>query len=141
MSNQMVVCNVYKLLKHGTKFTKEGKLLERSNLALSKDWVEQKNEKWLLHGKWYEILEDKTDEFYELKEQARVDRIETEKVEKGLKDALLHAVKVGAKVVEKEVDEIQSLRDEYEAKLGKKLSPRYMNDVEWIKSKLEENDK
>lgn len=139
MSSQMVVCNVYKLLKDGKSFTKRGMELKRSEIALSRDWVERHNSQWGKCGLWHEILEEETEKFYELKEQARLDRKKKSEIKSRMNDALTSIVESSNHVAEEEFDEMEALRAEYEEKTGKKLSARFKNDAEWIKSKLEEH--
>ena len=131
-----MICNVYKLLRSGTTVTKEGKVLERSNIAIPKNWVDEKNADYKNYGKWFEILEDETEAFYEKREIARKARQKADEIKSRLNDALTQAVEVGSKIAEKEFSEIEELRNKYEEELGKKVPARFRNDAEWIKSKL-----
>lgn len=139
MSNEMVVCNVYKLLKDGKSFTKRGMELKRSKVALSKGWVDRHNPQWQSFGQWFEILDEETEKFYELKEQARLDRKKKNEIKSKMNEALTSMVESTSHVAEDEVEEMDALRAEYEEKTGKKLSARFRNNKEWIESKLKED--
>lgn len=137
MSTQMVVCNVYRLLRRGSQMTKEGKILERSKVVISRQWAEEKNSDWLNYGKWYEILDDETEKFYEKRELARIERQKTSEIQGKLHQAMAQAVTIGSQKAQEQVDEIHALREDYKAKFDKQVPPRFKNDAEWIKSKLD----
>ena len=59
MSTTMVVCNIYELLKRGKGFTKEGKVLKRSNSVITRDWAEEKSADWKNSGLLFEIDDEK----------------------------------------------------------------------------------
>jgi len=140
MSTTVVVCNVYKLLKDGKSFTKQGMKLERENAVIMRKWADDRNANWKQGGEWHEIDEEKTAEYYVKGEEKR----EKRKLANAVKDKFTNAMtdlvmKANDKVeekVEKKVDGLKSLRAKYETQLGKKVPPRYKNDAVWINSKL-----
>ncbi len=134
METRAVVCNVYKLLRNGKKFSKEGKILERSNVVLLRDYVNEKNEFWFENGLWHEIDEEATKDYYSLKTKENEERKEKEMVEGKLKDVLTDVIKDGVKKVTKDNSEIKELRKQYKEKYGKNAFAGW--DVDKLKEKL-----
>jgi hypothetical protein len=65
MESVMVVCKVYKLFKDGENFTKESKKVIRNRCVIPRWYAEDKNAKWKQNGRWHEINEEATKEYYE----------------------------------------------------------------------------
>lgn len=134
----MVVCNIYRLFRNGTKFTKEGKKLERSDIFIPREYALLKNEKWNENGLWHEINEEKTIEFYELKEKKRLERIKNNKISGKLKEVMVDVISKGSDIAEIEVEseevdgELKQLRNDYKKKYNKKA---YYN---WSSEQLKE---
>lgn len=73
MKTKMVVADSYQLGKMGAEFSKDlkGELL-RSSQVVTREWAEQMNESHKVAGKWYEIDEDATKEYYDSKGKSKV---------------------------------------------------------------------
>lgn len=158
----MVVCNIYKLFRNGNSFTKEGKKLERSDIVIPRTYVEDQNYNWKTLGYDYVIDEEKTEEFYELREQERLLKIKNAKISKKVAENLTNMLDLGVddveipkktpkkvkeiEVVDEEVVEVQkdeititgngNLRVAYLDKFGKECPVNKKNDDEWILAKL-----
>ena len=162
----MVVCSIYKLFRNGKSFTKEGKSLERSDVAITRLYAEEQNANWKTLGYDYVIDEEKTAEFYEIKEQKRLQKIKNAKISKKVAENLsnmldlgIEDVEVPKKVVKKKVEEIEvvdeevieeeeekkdkititgngNLRVAYLEKFGKHVPVNKKNDDKWILDKL-----
>lgn len=164
MSTEMVVCSIYKLLKNGNSYVKDGMKLERDEIIIGRDYVDEKNALWEQNGMWHEIDEDKTSAFIELREKTRITNINNQKIEgqltKTLTDVIKKANKVNEieviepKIVKKEVvedvidEEIEKvdidklllgdLKVEYLDLTGKHVPVNKKNDKRWIYNKIQE---
>lgn len=133
MSTQMVVCSIYELNMRNGEYTKDGKVLVRSNIALERGYVEEKNGYWTQNGLWHEIDNKKTSEFYkkaglgELVEDIDVNDAEEVLIE----DAVVEEEKV-------DVSKLLAgdLRVKYLDKYGKDVPNNKKNDKEWIYKKI-----
>jgi len=147
----MVVCKVYKLFKDGKNFTKEGKKVTRNRCVIPRWYAEDKNAKWLQNGRWHEINEKATEEYYEVELAKKEQEREDEKEKGELKEILTGVIKEGvktkapkkAKAKKEDIVEVSQelldLREEYVEVFGKKISGRYLNDAEWIAKKINES--
>ena len=139
MRTKMVVCNVYKLFKDGKNYTKQGKVIKRNNLALTRDYVEEKNNNWTNVGLWHEIDEDATVHFYEERELRRKEKKAAAKVSGHLNEVLVDVIKKGANIESIEVEsedvtELEDLKKQYKEKFDKK--PFHSWGVAKLKEKL-----
>jgi len=118
----MVVCNIYELLKRGKEFTKEGKVLKRSNSVITRDWADEKNNDWKNSGLWFEIDDEKTSEYYKKGELKRQMRKEAEDKKNKLTEMASNMLDNASKVIEldEDVDELIRLKAEYKEQFGKK---------------------
>ena len=120
----MVVCNIYKLLKDGKSFTKQGMSVKRTNSVVTREWAELNNESWKEKGLWFEIDDDLTDEYYEKGKQKRENRkkaqIKKTQLTSVVSDILETANKTIEVEVEEDVSEFVRLKAEYIEKFGKK---------------------
>ena len=164
METEMVVCNIYKLFRNGKSFTKEGKKLERSNLAIPRSYALDQNYNWKTLGYDYEIDEDATELFYEKREETRLRKIKNSKISKQVADNLTNMLDLGneeeeiiikpkqkVKIEEIEIVEEEEIENKinitglgnlkvaYLDKFGKHVPVNKKNDEEWILNKL--NDK
>ena len=125
MESVMVVCKVFTLLKKGTKYTKQGMQEERESIALTRDYVENKNSNWEMNGLWHEIDEDATQGFYKLREELRLSKIKDNRVKDSIKDLLTDVIVQGAETVtskekpKTESSELKQARAEYKAAFDK----------------------
>ena len=136
----MVVCNVYRLLKSGNSFIKDGMRLERSNIAIPRGYVEEKNHDWELNGLWHEKDEEATEIYYEQGKLKRENRAKAEKVAGQLRDTLTKVLEQGSVITKKEVieddsEELETLKAEYLEKFGKKA--HHLWKVDKLKEKLQ----
>ena len=162
MESEMVVCNIYKLFRNGKSFTKEGKKLERSNIAIPRQYVEDQNADWQNLGLDYVIDEDATELFYEKREEERLRKIKNSKISKKVAENLTNMLDLGVEDVEIEkpkakkkakVEEIDVIEDEvvkteititgngnlrvaYLEMFGKHVPINKKNDDKWILDKL-----
>ena len=144
MESVMVVCDVYELFKKGTSYKKEGKQLTRSSIALTRTYVEDKNLYWDVNGLWHEVDEDATKKFYELREEARLARINDNKVTSHVKNLLKDVIVQGAETVIAEIpvkkegnnSELDLARAEYKVLYDK--NPHHMWKLEKINEKINE---
>lgn len=162
METEMVVCNIYKLFRNGNSFTKEGKVLHRTNLATLRSYAEQRNASWKTLGYFYEFDEDKTNLFYEKREAERLLKIKNSEISKKVASNLVNMLDLGNDVVEQpkvkakkepkieEIDVVDeeiiedkikitgngNLRVAYLDKFGKECPINKKNDDEWILAKL-----
>ena len=147
MDTIMVICSVYKLMRNGNSYDKESKKMERARIALERSYVEDKNHNWKNNGMWHEIDKEATEEFYELREQRRLDVIEDDQVKGQLNEILTNVVKQGisksskkapsVKVKKEEPKEdLSDLREEYQEVFGKKAFNGWS--IEQLKSKINE---
>ncbi len=122
MSTTMVVCNIYELLKRGKSFTKEGKVLKRSNSVITRDWAETKNSDWENSGLWFDIDDEKTAEYYKKGELKREKRKEAEDKKNRLTEMASNMLDNASKTVEldDDIDELVALKAQYKEKFGKK---------------------
>ena len=122
----MVVCNIYKLLKDGKSFTKQGMSIKRTNSVITREWAELNNEKWQEKGLWFEIDEDLTDEYYVKGTAKRENRKKALNKKKQLTSVVSDILETANKTVEDEdvivedVSELVRLKAEYVEKFGKK---------------------
>lgn len=151
MVSTMVITNVYKLFKDGNHFKKESKKLMRSEIALPRAFVEEKNAKWEQNGLWHEIDEDATKKYYIWGEKKVAKRIAEAEAQEKLKNVLTDVLVQGSKVIEpKKVEKIEStddnsnevnlkeLQEEYKKVTGKKLVGKYAKDIPWMQKKIYE---
>lgn len=126
---KMVVVDVYQLPKMGGSFTKTGKVLKRSSIAMERDWVDRKNNNWQNAGMWHEIDEEATDDFYELQKQRREDKKKAKATTKRFNEALsgvletsktITPIEVEAEQSTEDADELAELRAEYKEKFNKR---------------------
>ena len=162
METEMVVCNIYKLFRNGKSFTKEGKKLERSEIAIPRQYVEDQNADWQNLGLDYVIDEEATALFYEKREEERLRKIKNNKISKKVAENLTNMLDLGIDDVEIEkpkkkkevkVEEIEvvdekvvkteititgngNLRVAYLEKFGKHVPINKKNDDKWILDKL-----
>lgn len=134
MSTVMVVCDIYKLLKDGKSFTKNGKQIKRTNAVQTREWAEQNNEKWSEIGLWYEIDEVKTLEYYEKGNAKRENKKKALGKKQQLTEVMSEILEKANEVVEIDDEELNKLKDEYQEKFGKK--PFYKWGVEELTEKL-----
>ena len=118
----MVVCNIYKLLKDGKSFTKQGMAIKRTNSVVTREWAELNNESWKEKGLWFEIDDDLTDEYYEKGKQKRENRKKAQNQKKQLTSVVSDILETANKsvVIDDDVDELVKLKSEYQEKFGKK---------------------
>ena len=136
----MVICSVYKLLKSGNSYTKDGMRLERSNIAIPRGYVEEKNYDWESNGLWHEKDEETTEIYYEKGKIKRENRAKAEKVAGQLRDTLTKVLEQGSvntkqEVVEDDLDELETLKTKYFKKFGKKA--HHLWKVDKLKEKLQ----
>tara|TARA_R110000787_G_scaffold276483_4_gene385440 strand:+ start:1157 stop:1591 length:435 start_codon:yes stop_codon:yes gene_type:complete len=142
MESVMVVCGVFTLLKRGTKYTKEGKQLERKSIALPREYVENKNSNWEMNGLWHEIDEDATENFYKLREELRLSKIKDNKVKDSIKDLLADVIVQGAETVVSKKDpktespELKKARADYKEAFEKNAFHKW--GVEELNKKINE---
>lgn len=165
MSTEIVVCNIYKLFKSGNSFTKEGMKLKRSDIAITKAWVEECNLNWKDNGLWHVIDEEKTAEYNELREKERLLRIKQAKISKKVAENLTNMLDIGTDDIEvekpkkKEIKEVKEIKDidvdaeevksekkiitglgnlkvAYLEKYGKHVPVNKKNDIDWISQKV-----
>ena len=162
METEMVVCNIYKLFRNGKSFTKEGKKLERSEIAIPREYVEDQNADWRNLGLDYVIDEEATALFYEKREEERLRKIKNSKISKKVAENLTNMLDLGVDDVEIEkpkkskpikVEEIEvveekvvkqeinitglgNLKVAYLEKFGKHVPVNKKNDNQWILDKL-----
>ena len=159
--SEMVVCNIYKLFRNGNSFTQEGKRLERSGIAIPREYVEDQNHNWKDSGMWHEIDEEKTSEFYELREKERLVKIKNSKISKEVAKNLADMLDINVngyenvdveekKEVKKSVYEpkvkkpnqkermkgIGDLKLAYLAKFGTNVPINKSKDIDWILDKV-----
>ena len=96
-----VIANVYKLFKDGKRFTKHSKKLVRSDIAIPRAYVEEKNDKWEENGLWHEIDEDATVEYYKKGAIKIAKRKADAEAKAKLKDVLTDVLVEGSKGVKK----------------------------------------
>ena len=123
----MVVCNIYKLLKDGKSFTKQGMAIKRTNSVVTREWAELNNESWKEKGLWFEIDDDLTDEYYEKGKQKRENRKKAQIKKTQLTSVVSDILETANKtvededvVIEEDVSEFVRLKAEYIEKFGKK---------------------
>ena len=97
MKSEMVVCKVYKLFRDGESFTKDSKKVIRTRRVIPRWYAEDKNAKWEQNGRWHEINEEATKEYYEVGRAKQAQKREDEKVKGELKDILTRVIKEGVK--------------------------------------------
>lgn len=141
MRTEMVVCDCYKLLKDGKSFTKQGKVIKRSNVAVPRWYADEKNLNYKDTGLWYEKDEDATETFYEMKEKRRIEKKENAKVSGQLNEVLVDVIRKGTNVNAVDVDsedvtELEKLKVKYKEKFGKK--PFHSWGVDKLTEKLSE---
>lgn len=124
MESEMVVCNIYKLFRNGKSFTKEGKKLERSDIAIPRQYVEDQNADWQNLGLDYVIDEDATELFYEKREEERLRKIKNSKISKKVAENLTNMLDLG---IEEDEDEIE--------KPKKKVKAKKVEEIEVIEEK------
>lgn len=112
MESTIVITNVYKLFKDGKRFNKESKKLMRSEIALPRTFVKEKNAKWKENGLWHEVDEDATKKYYAWGEKKVAKRIAAAEAQAKLKNVLTDVLVQGSKVIEpKKVEKIESIDD------------------------------
>ena len=131
----MVVCNVYKLMKDGNTFVKNGMKAERTNAVMTRDYVEQKNENWQQNGRWFEIDEEATAEYESLREVKRQERKNKSKTKEKLNELLTELEKNDSS----EDDEKKELRAKYKELYGKNAFGAW--GVDKLKEKINEKQK
>jgi len=137
----MVVCDCYKLLRDGKSFTKQGRIIKRTNVAVPKWYADEKNLNYKDTGLWYEIDDDATVTFAEMKEKRRIEKKEHKAVSGKLNQVLVDVLKKGSTVRAFDVDsedvtDLENLKSEYKKKFGKK--PFHSWGVEKLTEKLAE---
>lgn len=132
METQIVICNVYKLFRDGSDFTKDSKKIVRTDIAMIRSYVNEKNSDWKNNGLWHEIDEEKTKEYYINGEERLKEERNQIKVESQLKDILVDVIKTGKN---QNSSEIEELRAEYKNKFGKK--PHHLWGINKLKEKLQ----
>lgn len=158
----MVVCDIYKLFRNGKSFTKEGRKLDRSGIAIPRAYCEDKNRDWSDNGLWHEIDEEKTAEFYVLREKERLIKIKNSKISKEVAKNLANMLDVGIedyqdidvvdeeevvtdpkikKLTKKEkMRGIGDLKVAYLEKFGKHVPVNKKNDIDWIREKVNQEE-
>jgi hypothetical protein len=129
MIRNFVICDVYILNKSGNRFIKENGRLDVEKISLPIAYIEEKNANWETNGLWHEIDEKATDEYYVYGEKKRKQREQANEAANKLKDILTDVIAKGNEkvTVKKEVEvikeddsELDSLREQYLEKTGKK---------------------
>lgn len=150
----MAITNVYKLFKDGKRFKKESKKLMRSEIALPRAFVEEKNAKWEQNGLWHEIDEDATTKYIAWGEKKRAKKAAEVEAQEKLKNVLTDVLTTGSKVLKKEktakkqtkpddesVKILKALRIQYKEVIGKRVPPRQINNAEWIEETIKNHKK
>jgi hypothetical protein len=147
MESVMVVCKVYKLFKDGKNFTKESKKVIRNRCVIPRWYALDKNAKWEQNGRWHEINEEATKEYYEVGRKLQEEKRKAKETKGKLAEILTNVIEEGAKPKKTKAiiiddpsasKELLDLRVEYVKVVGKKLSGRFLNDVDWITKKINE---
>lgn len=93
----MVVATLYKLLMEDGVFKKENKKVLREKFVVPKDTVEKYNSQYKNCGKFYEVHEKETEEYYLECEMRNEELEEAEKAQGQLKEVLVDLAKSNTK--------------------------------------------
>jgi|AntAceMinimDraft_17_1070374.scaffolds.fasta_scaffold02404_7 hypothetical protein len=133
----MVSCIVYRLLKEGNSYVKNGKKVDRTDIILPRGYVEEKNYSWETNGLWHEKDEEKTTLFYEKQALKYKNKEKAQKKKGQLTEVMTEILDNANKPIEldEDVDELVLLKAEYFEKFGKKA--HHLWKVDKLKEKLQ----